>query len=407
VALAEKSVLPQLSSGPLSLTRSIEDLTSYQYEADVSTQLEQVVTYLKNNPDVPGVILRHDGKFTGALSRWKIFEWLGRPYGIELYFRKPIKKLADAIMPGRELYPSTTSIDDAVQQALHRSPERRYDPLVVLFEDGSLRLLDMYVLLLAQSEQLANVNAMIQKQAEIGKVLSSSLELSDVLSLILEQMESIIPYQRASILLLHEDGLHFAASRGYTEQINMDAARELANKNPIFSKVMTLRQPIAIEDVSAYTDWPHIPNTTRTHSWLGLPLVQKDTILGMLSISRLQVSPFRADEIEAASIFSNQASTALYNARFYEKLQQVNQELSKQRKNLQEAVDELNHANVRLMRHARHLETSYQIGQQDTSLLSLKELLPRIVNILRTQFNYSLVKAFGNSVQPQINADKL
>ncbi len=249
----------------------------------------------------------------------------------------------------------------------------------------------MHVLLLAQSEQLSNANTLVQRQAEIGKILSSSIELPKVLHLILEQMESVIPYQRASILLLNENGLHFAASRGYPEHVKMSNARELANKNPIFSEVLSSRQPVTIDDASLYTAWPHIANTEPTRSWLGLPLAQQDTILGMLSISRLQVAPFRADEIEAASFFSSQASTALGNARLYEKLQQVNAELEAQQKSLQETVQELNRANANLMRHARQLETSHQIGQQVNSLLDLKALLPQIINILRAQFNYSLV----------------
>lgn len=174
----------------------------------------------------------------------------------------------------------------------------------------------------------------------------------------------------------------------------MDQARDLANRNPIFMNILATRQPSAIEDVSSYTAWPHIPDTAPTRSWLGLPLVQNDNVLGMLSISRLQVSAFRADEIEAASMFSSQAATALGNARLFEQIQQVNLELEKQQANLQETVNELNRANLSLMRHSRQLETSQQISQQITSLLSLRELLPQVINIIRAQFNYSLVSVW-------------
>ena len=392
--VAEKNKQPQEKHAGLSLTRTIGDLPSHHYEVDSSTLLEKAVARLKKDPDLPGVILRQGKTFAGALSRWKIFEWLGRPYGIELYFRRPIRKLAESVGQDREVYPCTMSIPQAVQRALQRAPEMRYEPLVVMYGEGDLRLLDMDVLLLAQSEQLTSANALIQKQAEIGKILSSSLELPRVLHLILEQMESIIPYERASILLYRNDRLEFAASRGYAQNVNMDQARDLANRNPVFMRILTTRQPSTIEDVSFYTAWPHIPDTAPTRSWLGLPLVQNDNVLGMLSISRLQVAPFRTDEIEAASIFSSQAATALGNARLFEQIQQVNLELEKQQANLQETVNELNRANLSLMRHSRQLETSQQIGQQITSLLSLRELLPQVINIIRAQFNYSLVSVW-------------
>ncbi len=337
----------------LALSRTIGDLPSHAFEIESSAPLEKAVTRLKSDPDLPGVIVRHGKTFVGALSRWKIFEWLGRPYGIELYFRKPIRKLVEAVGQDHEVYPHTLSIPRAVQRALQRPPEMRYEPLVVMFQQGDLRLLDMDVLLLAQSEQLSSANALIQKQAEIGRVLSGSLELSKVLHLILEQMETVIPYDRASILLYREGQLEFAASRGYARNVNMEQARELANRNPAFLGVLTTRRPAALEDVSEYTGWPHIPDTAPTRSWLGLPLVQSDTVLGMLSISRLNVTPFHPDEIEAASIFSSQAATALGNARLFEQIQQANQELERQQRSLQETVDELNRANLALMRHSR------------------------------------------------------
>lgn len=66
-------------------------------------------------------------------------------------------------------------------------------------------------------------------------------------------------------------------------------------------------------------------------------------------------------------------------------------ELYNQRKKLQDLVTELNQANMQLKRRATQLATSNQIGQQITSNLNLQELLPQIVQIIQTQFNFSLV----------------
>ncbi len=66
-------------------------------------------------------------------------------------------------------------------------------------------------------------------------------------------------------------------------------------------------------------------------------------------------------------------------------------ELYTQRKKLQEVVNELNHANLTLTRRAMQLETSNKIGQQITSILELKELLPQILKIIQSQFNYTFI----------------
>ena len=66
-------------------------------------------------------------------------------------------------------------------------------------------------------------------------------------------------------------------------------------------------------------------------------------------------------------------------------------ELYTQRKELQNLVDELNHANLALTRRAMQLETSNQIGRQVTSILDLKELLPQILKIIQDQFGFTFI----------------
>ena len=66
-------------------------------------------------------------------------------------------------------------------------------------------------------------------------------------------------------------------------------------------------------------------------------------------------------------------------------------ELYNQRVKLQNAVDELHHANLMLTRHSRQLETINKIGQQVTSILDLKLLLPQVVKIINTQFSFTMV----------------
>ena len=62
-----------------------------------------------------------------------------------------------------------------------------------------------------------------------------------------------------------------------------------------------------------------------------------------------------------------------------------------QRKNLQDPVDELHHANLLLRRRTIQIETSVKVGQQMTSILDLKELLPQILKVIQAQFNYTVV----------------
>jgi signal transduction histidine kinase len=311
----------------ISVAKTIGHLPSYQCDVSAAATVESVIERLKKQPELPGVLLRRGGEFLGAFSRLKIFEWLGRPYGVELFFKKPIIDLYASFNVSSEIYPGNMSINEAVQKSLLRSPEVRYEPVIVSFGEEGLRLLDINVLLLAQSDQLANANHIIEKQLEIGKVLSSSLELPKVLALILEQMDLIIPYSRAAILLYRNNEMEFATSQGYPEDVSMEEARIMVNNNKIFTNIIHSRKPTRVKDASMNNDWQHIPGTPQTRSWLGVPLVQNEDVLGMLSVSRLDVDPFTRDEVEISSIFAGQAAVALGNANLYERIQSFNHEL--------------------------------------------------------------------------------
>ncbi|HEX2996292.1 MAG TPA: GAF domain-containing protein [Anaerolineales bacterium] len=392
--MTSDSPTPAPANKPFTLVKVIGDLPSYQYCTDTSITVEKVVTHLKNNPELPGIVLCKGPKFVGMLSRAMIFEWLGRPYGIELFFKEPIGKLFSTLNILTAIAPRDMPIGEAVQSALSRFSGIRYEPLVVSFAENDLRLVEMNDLLLAQTEQLFNANKIIEKQIEIGKTLVSSLELSKVLDLILEQMESIIPYSRAAIML-HQNGImEFAASHGYPENVDMEEARSMVNNNEVFSNIIKTQRPMTIKDTTLHPDWPHIPNTPPTRSWLGVPLVQNNTVLGMLVISRLTVAPFTRDEVKTSSIFSGQAAIALGNAHLYAEIKKINSQLDSQHQKLQEAVSELNRANVMLTRRAVQLETSNQISQQINSILDIKKLLSKIVSIVHDQFNYTWVSVW-------------
>jgi len=380
---------------PFTLAKLIGDLPTHRYDIDISTPAEKIVENLKKHPELPGVVLRRNGLFVGALSRLKIFEWLGRPYGVELFYKRPIQNLFTNLNISNTIYSKNTQIGEAVLKSLSRSPEIRYEPLVVSFGDDDLHLLDMNILLLAQSEQLASANRVIEKQIEIGKTLSSSLELPKVLALILEQMESIIPYSRAAILLCRDNNnMEFAAFRGYPPNVNMDEARTLININATYLNIIQTHISATLEDVSLRPGWEHIPGTPPTRSWLGVPLVQNENVLGILSVSRLTIAPFTPEEVETSSIFAGQAAIALGNAHLYDEVHKFNQQLDNQRKSLQDAVEELNRANLNLTRRAMLLETSNKIGQQITSVLDIKLLLPKVLSIIQSQFNYPWVSVW-------------
>lgn len=326
---------------------SIGGLDTYESYVKPDTLVEKVIAHLKGHPSLPGVIIATAGQLVGMVSRSKCLELLSRPYGNALFLRRSIHNLYDELALPPTVLPAETPVDQAVQIALTRPLDQRYEPLLVDFHSDYLRLLDLHVLLLAQSQLLENANRLIRQQVDIERALSSTLEVDTVLQLILRHIEKVVPYDRAGILLEQDGVLKFAATRGFP---NADTIRDFSApgvQSLIYRQMCEERRPLTFADVSLRNDWAMAPDLPATRSWLGVPLIHAQGPLGMLSLARTTIHEFGAEEIELAQSFARHAAVALQNARLYAETKAFNQVLEQR---VQERTQELQLAYDKLER---------------------------------------------------------
>jgi PAS domain S-box-containing protein len=161
---------------------------------------------------------------------------------------------------------------------------------------------------------------------EASAVLNSTLELETVLDLILQQIEQVVPYDTASVQRLHEKELEIVACRGFENPGEVLGLRfPLTTKFPNLG-VIENKASSAIEDVTL--TYPHFDGEADTYSsghirsWLGVPLIVKDQVIGMIALDRAVVQPYTGEEASLALAFANQAAAAIENARLYRDVQQ-------------------------------------------------------------------------------------
>ncbi len=163
---------------------------------------------------------------------------------------------------------------------------------------------------------------------EVARVLSSSFDPNEVLHLILRELQRVVLYDTASIMLLDGRLLRIAACGGWDEAV---APRGMAF--PVndcgAGEVVQQRQTIIIPDTRLDASWTRRNIGGHIRSWMGVPLIAKGVVLGVLNIDSLQPDHFRERDAEVARIFANQAAVALENARLYqESVTRVEQELA-------------------------------------------------------------------------------
>ncbi len=178
-------------------------------------------------------------------------------------------------------------------------------------------------------EQMAHRTA--ETLREIARVLNTSFNPDEVLALILRELKQVIAYDSASVMLPMNKVLRIVARQSEHSNDADQQWREL--HFPISAtngagRVMLTTQPLVINDTLDEPNWTKSPMQNVVRSWIGVPLISKGTVLGVLNINSLNANAFRPRDVEIAMTFANQAATALEHARLYqESVTRVEQEL--------------------------------------------------------------------------------
>lgn len=142
---------------------TIGHLASHNFTVSSTTPGKVVAQKFGQEPDLPGVIITHESQVLGMISRVKFREQMSLPDRVDIYWQQPIRALLDFLRTPPLQLSENWKIDAAVQAALNRQKDLIYEPIIVVMENQSLRLLDLHTLLMAQSKILAQANKIIQK----------------------------------------------------------------------------------------------------------------------------------------------------------------------------------------------------------------------------------------------------
>jgi signal transduction histidine kinase len=164
-------------------------------------------------------------------------------------------------------------------------------------------------------------------------------------------------------------------------------------EDTIYSQIFRSQQPLAVGDVQHYPAWQQLDELPQTRSWLGVPLIRSDEVIGILSLAREELNPYTFSEVTLAQTFAGQAAIALENARLYDSLARFNQELEKK---VQERTEELRLAYTQLERLDRTKSdfikfTSHELRTPLTVLLGYSQMLLQNQQVTRDAMLSQLV----------------
>jgi PAS domain S-box-containing protein len=196
-------------------------------------------------------------------------------------------------------------------------------------------------------EEVRRYAKRIETLLEIEKVITSTLNLDEVLSIIMVELKKVIAYDSISLQILRENSLEIVACRGFNQPDEIIGLTFPLNPKFPNCQVVETKVTLAIEDVTR--EYPHFQrqsskyNSGHIRSWLGVPLKTKGVIKGMISVDRSEVAPFSDAEIQMASAVASQAALAIENASLFSEAQRRLRHLSSLRR-----IDEVIASNLDL-----------------------------------------------------------
>ncbi|HWP57553.1 MAG TPA: PAS domain S-box protein [Candidatus Acidoferrales bacterium] len=215
---------------------------------------------------------------------------------------------------------------------------------------------------LAEQEKERNLGR-IRALHEIERAISSTLDLKTVLYVLLQNLDQFLAFPTVSaVRLIQENGaLDTVACRN----LDLDLWIRQFHESAPAAAVIATRAPVMIRDLRS------VPQTTintfcRRHglaSYLGLPLLAKDQLLGVLCVFTREQHEFNAQEVEFLMALAGQAAIAIHNAQLYERTKRQSRELEEMAANL---------------RRREQTQTLLKELNQDITTMDLKSLLQKL-----------------------------
>ena len=150
---------------------------------------------------------------------------------------------------------------------------------------------------------------------EVGKKISSSLDLNEVLNLIIDALQTVVPYDAAAIVLLDEDqnAVVERTIRGYASDRD---AINLKMGEGISGSAAETGRAIIVPDVSR--DDRYVQHRPETKSEMAVPMLSGDQVIGVFNIENDRANAYDEEAQSLLEAFASQASIAIQNARLFD-----------------------------------------------------------------------------------------
>ncbi|HVU11866.1 MAG TPA: GAF domain-containing protein [Phototrophicaceae bacterium] len=168
---------------------------------------------------------------------------------------------------------------------------------------------------------------------EIGQLAGVNLDYDDVLERILDQLQRVVSYDSAAILLTPTEGersLMVGASHD-PEAFDKGASLHYSEIGAIAQSILS-QQPVVIADAQDFAAWWErgIPEAMQIRAWLIAPMIVQAKFCGLILLGKYEPSGYTQKDASSAFALARQGAIALETTRLQAQTQ-INLQMLQQR----------------------------------------------------------------------------
>ena len=166
-----------------------------------------------------------------------------------------------------------------------------------------------------------------------------------VLDTLLQSLLNLVPCELAQVILVETDTRLFLAREVQKCEPNRRLPRSLATldarENRFLMEILATKQSLLITNTAQEEEWVSFKGFSHLRSWLCVPLVASQRVLGFLSLGDTRDHTFTREHLRLAKSLAIPAAVAIQNARLYEQAEIFRGELEQRLAELQQADEAL------------------------------------------------------------------